>query len=451
MRFVVVGCNHRTAPLALRERLAVPKDRIPAALDELRALDALSEALLVSTCNRVEVYGIGESPHAAREGVQGFLAQVAGVDPAEIESALYHYEDNEALTHIFRVTASLDSMVVGEAQVAGQVKEAFTAATEAGLAGALLGRCMQRAFAVAKRVRTETGVARHPASVSSVAVDLADRVFEDLARVAVLVIGAGEMAELAVKHLKSRGASKLRVCNRSLERAKTLAMELGGEAVPFDGLAEALVWSDVVVSSTGSPQPIIHRPLLAEVMRKRKQRSLFLLDIAVPRDISSEAGQLANVYLFTVDDLAQIAEENLSARRTEAATAEQIVVFEALQFREWLRRQEAVPVIKQLRQRFVEVARQEAERTLRLLHLSGDEHQHALQGMADAIVNKLLHQPSVELKRFAAEPNGVDLAEATRRLFGLEGESAGERPANHAPELSERSETPALRKEGGTG
>ncbi len=419
MRFLVVGCSYRTAPLAIRERLAFPLAALPAALAELRAITGVQESLILSTCNRVEVYAVGSRPSHIAPDIRHFLARSRGVDLAGIEAALYGYEDSQAVKHIFRVASSLDAMVVGEAQIGGQVKEAYAAAARSKTLGPFLSRCMHRAFAVAKRIRNETDIARHPVSVSSVAADLARRVFGDLTASTVLVVGAGEMAELAVRHLLSDGAGDIRVVNRTYEHAVQLAFQLGAKATRFEDLRGQLLLADIVISSTGSPQPIISRRLLTEVMRERKQRPLFIVDIAVPRDVDREANTLPNVYLFDVDDLDHVVAENLKERCKEAHQAERILAVELQHFEDWLRRQDAVPVIKQLREHFLEVVQAEATHTAQSLNLTHGKEQQLLDTMVNAIVNKLLHRPTMELKDQAKRPNGALLAEATRQLFHL--------------------------------
>ena len=353
--------------------------------------------------------------------LRAFLAAGRSLDQIDWEKTIYAYQDEEAVTHIFRVTASLDALVVGEAQILGQVKEAYGLAVSAQTVGSRLNRCMQHAFSVAKRVRTDTGIARHAASVSSVAVELAERIFDDLASVAVLVIGGGEMAELAVRHLVRQGATRLRVMNRTPERAAALANNLGGTAVAFDQLAEQLAWADIVFTSTASPEPLIDRSLLVQVGRQRKRRPLFLVDIAVPRNVDRGARGLSNVYLFDVDDLEQVVAANVRARREEAKEAERIVGEEMETFLARQRSLEAAPLIKQLRQHFLAVAQAEAERNG--TSLPDDPSRKRLNELARLIVNKLLHTPTVRLKEAASRANGVPLAQATRVLFDLDPDS----------------------------
>ncbi|MCA9669257.1 MAG: glutamyl-tRNA reductase [Myxococcales bacterium] len=417
MRYVVVGLSYRTAPVELRERMAVADDRVRESLARIKESRAVDEAMMIATCNRVEVYAVAGDPLAATKTLSDHLSTLAD---RQLDGELYRLVDDEAVQHIFRVTASLDSMVVGEAQITGQIKDAFAVARQTQSVRGQLGSCLARAFAVSKRVRNETGIARHPASISSVAVELAGRIFEDLASVSVLVVGAGEMAELAVRHLVSDGARRIHVTNRSAERAAKLAAEFEATAIDWDKLEQELEWADIVITSTASPEPIITRKMLSRVMRARKQRPVFIVDIAVPRDVEAKARRLSNVYLFAIDDLEKAVAENLSARRKEAKVAERIVEHEVAQFRNWQRKQQAAPLIKELRRRFSEIAHGEAERAARSLKLEAAAQRQALDRMAEAIVSKLLHVPLVEIKRSVAEGEASDLAEAVMRLFKIE-------------------------------
>lgn len=420
MRIVVVGCSYRTTPLVLRERLVFSEAEVPPALKELHALPDLQEVMLLSTCNRVEAWAVVDRPeHGARE-IQSYFSRRRNVDESELQEALYRYTDADAVGHIFRVVSSLDAMVVGEAQITGQTKEAYATAARTRTVGPLLSRCMHRALAAAKRVRNETDVARHAVSVSSVAAELAGRVFGDLSRSTVLVLGAGEMAELAVRHLLADGASNVRVVNRTHERAVELAFQLGARAYRFEELHGQLLVADIIISSTGSKDPVLTREMIAVSMRQRKQRPLFIVDIAVPKDVDPAVASLSNVYLFNIDDLEQVVQENLNERRKEARLAERLLRVEVEHFEDWLRKQDAVPVIKALRQRFTDVARGEAERTAHAMQLNGGRQRQLLDSMADAIVSKLLHHPTVELKEQAARPEGSFLTRAARRLFHLE-------------------------------
>ncbi len=421
---VVVGLSHRTAPLALREQLAVPVEKLGPDLRALVASGALDETVVVSTCNRVEVYLAARDPHAAAQAARTWLASRAAAAP--LEPHLYHHVGGGAVQHAFRVAASLDSMVVGEPQILGQVKEAFGAAEAAGTAGVLLSRCFQRAFAVAKRVRTETGIAAGAVSVSSIACELAAKVFGRLEGRRVLLVGAGEMAEAAARHLRGDGA-RIVVINRSRERAEALAREHGGEARTLDQLAAELTLADVVVSSTASPGFVITRELMQGVVKARRHRLMLLVDIAVPRDIDPRVGDLENVFLYDVDQLESVSRGAADARLREAEAAERIVHDEVADFETWRRSLALTPTIVALRARVREVVVGELARTVPRLEGLGDEDRKALERMADAIVNKLLHQPLTELKKSAEHDEGAQLLDAAQRLFALQVDVAAER------------------------
>lgn len=428
---VVVGLSYRTAPLDVREKLAFPEDAIAGALRDLNTLPCIGEALIVSTCNRVELYaatragvGLATSSTAAAGELRSFLATSRGVAAERISAHLYDRSGPAAVKHIFRVASSLDSLVVGESQILGQLKNAYGLATQHGCVGPLLGRCLERAFGVAKRVRTETEIARGSANVSSVAVELAKKIFGDLAGRLVLVVGAGKMSDLAARHLRADGAAEILVTNRSPERAEELARKVDGQARPFAELEQLLGLADIVISSTGSRDPVIGRDLMKRVVKARRHRPIFLIDIAVPRDVEPEVAKLDGVYLFDIDDLERVVAENLKERHKEADAAERIVEAEAAQFLAWLRAQGVVPTIKELRERFGQVARGEVERTLASIGGQLDERgQKSVRAMADAIVNKLLHTPLTTLKQGDAE-EAEALVAATRRLFALPDEAA---------------------------
>jgi glutamyl-tRNA reductase len=411
LELYVVGLSYKTAPLEIRERAAIPEEELEPAV---RQLAAYGEAMVVSTCNRVEIYGAAPAG-AAREARRW----LAGRSDAIIETHLYDHAGPHAVRHVFRVASSLDSLVVGEPQILGQLKAAYELAGRAGARGPLLTRCLDRAFGVAKRVRTETAIARGSASVSSVAVDLARSIFGDLDGKKVLVVGAGKMSALAARHLDAAGVGDILVTNRSPERAAALAGRVGGEARPFAELEAMLAACDIVVSSTGARQPIIDVALMKRVVKARRRRPIFLIDIAVPRDVEGAAGKLDGVYLFDIDDLERVVAENLKDRRAEAEAAEKIVETEATQFLRWFRSQGVVPTIKDLRERFADVARAEVEKTLAALGPGlGEKEQKAMRQMADAIVAKLLHNPLMTLKSGDGDEAEMMVA-AVRRLFDL--------------------------------
>jgi glutamyl-tRNA reductase len=419
----VVGVSWRTAPVAIRERLAFRDEEVDAALADLLASPDIDEAVILSTCNRVEIYG----SCAARPGVQSaaaearsFLARSRGVAAEGLASHIYERLDEAAVRHLFRVASALDSMVLGESQILGQLKEAYGAAVRAQATGPILGRSMEKAFQVAKRVRSETGVCRGAANVSSVAVELARKVFGELAGKNVLVIGAGKMSALAARHLRSAGTSGILVTNRSAERASELAAEVEGTAHPWQELDRLLTQADVVLSSTGAEQPILTRKLVKSAMKARRYRPLCIVDVAVPRDAEPEVAKIDGVYLFNIDDLEQVVRDNLAERQKEADAAASLVDGEVAEHRRWLRAQRVTPTIKSLREHFHQVAAAEAERCMRALGSAPSPEQmaEAVRRMSELIANKLLHLPMSALK--AGEPGELEtLVETTNRLFGL--------------------------------
>lgn len=422
---VVVGLSHKTAPVDVRERFAVSEGALPALLARLSARPEIAETLFLSTCNRVEVFarsanGEGHSEEVLR-AVREVLREHASVPSTEdLRSYLYEREGEDAVRHIFRVTASLDSMVLGEPQILGQVKEAYDLATASGALGNLLGRCVTRAFAVAKRVRTETALGAGTVSISSVAVDLARSIFGDLTGNTVLLVGAGEMAEAAAKSL-GKGARSIRVCNRSFERAAQLAQSFGGTAAPLDQLEEEMVVSDIVVVSTASRSYVIGKDLVKRVMKRRRGKTLFIVDISVPRNVDPAAHEdVDNVFVYNVDDLEKTVAEGLRARKGEAVAAEAIVSAELDEWKNWVRGLDVQPTIVGMRAKTRAVLHGELERSLagKLKHL-GPAERAALAQMMDSAVNKLLHGPTSRLK----SGDSADLVRAARTLFGIEDES----------------------------
>ncbi|MFZ1865818.1 MAG: glutamyl-tRNA reductase [Polyangiales bacterium] len=414
--FVVVGLSHRTAPVEVRERLAVAPDRLQHELREIASSVGLDEALLISTCNRVELYATSADPSEAVRSAKQTLAK--RLSHPDTDGVLYQERGIDVIRHAFRVAASLDSLVVGEPQILGQVKEAFDAAKGAGTIGTLLGRCFTQAFATAKRVRSETGIAEGTVSVSSIACELAKKIFGNLEGRRTLLLGAGEMGESAARSLRQTGTS-LHVVNRSEERARLLADSCGGRPVPYERLLVELAEADVVVSSTASPKFILTPELMKGVVRTRRHRPLFIIDIAVPRDVDPRVGSMDNVFVYDVDDLQQVAEENLAVRAREAAHAERIIEEEVESFVSWRRSLELAPTIVALRKRFGQVADEELRRALPRLQGLSESDRAVLEAMSRSLVNKLLHQPMMQLKAGAGGPDGALLIDAVRRLFAI--------------------------------
>ena len=438
----VVGISWRTAPVAVREKLAFREEELVPTLQTLTRALPVDEALLVSTCNRVEVYGVAKPGQDATGAVRRFLAEQRGVDVATFGDALYWRRGSDAVRHIFSVASALDSLVVGEAQILGQLKAAFAIAGEAVTSGPVLRRCLERAFGVAKRVRTETTIARGAANVSSVAVELAkNHVFGDLAGKSVLVVGAGKMSTLAARHLYASGALRIVVTNRSPEKAEALAAQIDGVAKPWADLEKLLVEADIVISSTGAREPILTRPLFKRGAKARRFKPIMVVDIAVPRDAEPDIGKLEGVFLFDIDDLDKVVAANLAERGKAAGQASKIVEHEAGQFEQWVRTQAVVPTIRALREHFAEIADVEVGKTLDALarrEHSAAEQRDAITRVVQLVVNKLLHAPTMALRESPAEEAEARAA-VLCALFELEPDAAP-RTSQPAPPESESSQ-----------
>lgn len=425
---VVIGLSHKTAPVEVRERFATGSDMLPEILGRLTTRAEIAEAMFLSTCNRVEVISLPKLNGSASEGarlasraIREALREVTGASSVEeLGEYLYERTGEDAVRHVFRVASSLDSMVLGEPQILGQVKDAYDAAVAAGALRSHLARCISRAFTVAKRVRTETQLGAGTVSISSVAVDLAKRIFGDLSDCTVLLVGAGEMAEGAAKTLGQQ-ARAIRICNRSFERAANLASHFNATAAPIEQLEAELVMSDVVVTSTSSRKFVITRDLVKRVMKRRRGRTLFFVDIAVPRNVDPEIhAHIDNAYVYDVDDLQSEVVENMKSRQAEVAAAERIVEMELGEWLKWARGLNVNPTILALRARTKGVLVAELERSLgtRLKHL-GEAERAALAQMIESATNKLLHAPTIRLKEAAGASDGNDLVRAAEHLFDL--------------------------------
>ena len=417
MQLSLVGLSHHTAPIEVRERLHFPEKDLPAALHALAERDAVEEAIILSTCNRVEILARLADDADARTLLGDFLSRQRRVARDLLEKYLYHHSQREAVRHVFRVAASLDSMIVGEPQVLGQVKAAYATGRAVGTVGGILDEVLVHAFATAKKVRTETGVASSAVSVSYAAVELARKIFGSLEGKTVFLIGAGKMSELAARHLRRSGARAIFVANRTLARAEELAKELEGETVRFDDLLNFVSRADIVISSTGAPVYIIKKEHGARFLAERRNRPMFFIDIAVPRDIDPALNKLNNIFLYDIDDLQQVVEANLRQRQREALRGEEIVEREVDRLLGRLKRLEVAPTIAALQEHLHGLRQQELERA-RLRDLSS-EQRAAVEEMTRRLVNKILHGPIAELKRLPQEPNGLKLAEFARRLFRL--------------------------------
>jgi glutamyl-tRNA reductase len=412
----VVGLSHETAPVAVREAMAFAKERLAEALGRIRSETPAAEAMILSTCNRVEVYGRSEKP--ALEAVADFLARFHGRRPEELAPHLYRLEGEEAVRHAFRVAASLDSMVLGEAQILGQVKDAYDAAERSGSLGPMLSALRMRSVAAARRARSETAIGRNAVSISHVAVELATKIFGDLHGRSVLLVGAGKMSELAARQMVKRGARASVLGGRTFEKAEQLASSLGGRAAPLESLRQELSRADVVISGTGAPGFVVQREDVEHAQNARHDRPLFLIDVAVPRDIAPEAAAVTGVFLYDIDHLQKVAAANLRERRKEAAAAELLVEAEVRDFLEWRRALDVVPLVVELRRRADQIRKSEIEKARARLGPLTPEQEKALEAATSAIVNKLLHGPTVKLKELAGHGEAEHVG-IVRRLFDL--------------------------------
>ncbi|MCZ7663562.1 MAG: glutamyl-tRNA reductase [Thermoleophilia bacterium] len=440
MHLAVLGINHKTACVEVRERVALTDDGCGALVRALTRRPDVSGAVAVSTCNRTEVYVSGPALPLRDVTLEGLCSTTTVCRP-DVEGNIYYKEDGEAVAHLFAVASSLDSMVLGEAQILHQLKEAYRVAEEAGATGATLNKLLRRSFEVGKRVRTETRIGENSLSIASVSVDLAHNVFGSLENLAVLVIGAGEMAELVVTHLQGHGLSRIHVANRTFERALELAGRFGGEAVRYEAVEDHLVGTDIVISSTAASEPIIRRADMERVMRRRKNKPVFLIDIAVPRDIDPAVNRVYNTYLYDIDDLQDVVASNLDERQREAMEARRIVDEEVRIFQEWLGSLVVVPTLVSFRDWATGVKDQELEKFLgRMPDLTEDERAKVV-ALAHSIVNKLIHPATTRIKDLAGEDEGQRYAEALGVLFGLNGGPAGNETPPSGGEAEKGSES----------
>jgi glutamyl-tRNA reductase len=423
---LALGVSHKTAPLDLRERLSLTEGSAVGALGELTSSEGIHEAAALSTCNRTELYLVVSDPVEAESTALGVLTRQAEIRPTELLGHLYSLRSGEAARHLFRVTAGLDSMIVGEAEIQGQVKRAYELALVEGATGPILNRLFRGALAAGGRAREETAIGERGVSIPSVAVELARRTLGDLSERRVLVIGAGETAELVAKALVARGVATVFVANRHYDRAIGLAERFGGEAVRFDDLPAQLEAADIIVSATNSPHHIVERDELEHVMSSRERRPLLMVDIAVPRDIEPECREVSGVSLHDIDDVQQIVERNANGRESEARRAEPILAAEQDRFERWLASLEVLPTVASLRERADEIVRRVlAENDGRWESLS-EEDRERLTAMARAVASRLLHEPTVRMKRSAGSDDAYLYVSALRELFGLDPETEPE-------------------------
>ncbi|GIM44639.1 glutamyl-tRNA reductase [Collibacillus ludicampi] len=420
MNIMAVGLNYRTAPVEIRERFSLSPSDLSESINLLAQEKAIRERVIISTCNRTEVYAVVDHPSDGKRSIQSFLEYISGVRVEDFSPYIYTYVDQDAVRHLFRVACGLDSMILGETQILGQVRDSFLFAQQNGYTGAIFNNLFKRAVTVAKRAHTETDIGKNAVSVSYAAVELAKKIFEELTNKTVLIIGAGKMSELTVKHLHSAGARRVLVVNRTLERAKELAIKFRGEAFDMGHLGLALKQADIVISSTGSDHYIVTKPMLTEIMRLRRGRALFLIDIAVPRDLDPEINKLTNVYLYDIDDLEGVIAVNLQERAKEAEKIGYIIGEEMASFKQWLNTQAVIPLIAALRDKGEQIQRSVMKSLVNKLPDLSERDKWVLEKHTKLIVNQLLHEPIQHVKELALETNSELYLEAFARIFGLQ-------------------------------
>jgi len=421
-QIIIVGLNHDTAPVEVRERVIFSSSVLEESLKRLHSLPSIKEGVILSTCNRVEVVATALNEQKGLEEIERFLVEgQSAKDLTVLDDHLYRYSGNTAVRHLFRVASSLDSMVVGEPQILGQLKDYYDVAHKAGTVGTMLHRLFHHSFSVAKRVRTETGIASRAVSISSVAVDLAKRIFDCLEDKAVMLIGAGKMGGLVARHLQSNGVSSLMVTNRTFERAVEVAGQFHGSPIRFEDFPRYLKMADLVISCTGSPEVILRPETVEGVLKERKQKAMFFIDLGERRNIDPKINDIDNVYLYDIDDLETVAKENLKERTGEVHKAEEIVDGEIERYLHWLDSLDQVPTIVALRRRVEEIRQRELERSLSTsLKGLSDQERQAVEDMTSAMINKILHAPTTRLKKTPGSPDEELYVGALKMLFDLE-------------------------------
>ena len=416
MSLIALGINHRTAPVELREQVAITGEHISDALRELTALPSVNEAAILSTCNRTELYCGLQTTNL--DEITNWLAAYHKLDPEAIRPYLYSFPDDNAVRHLLRVAGGLDSMIIGEPQILGQMKEAYQAAADAGTLDSALGRLFQHTFSVAKQIRTDTAIGESPVSVAFAAVSLAKQIFGEFSAQTALLIGAGETIELTARHLRDQQLGRLVIANRTPENAHRLAARFDGYGIGLDEIPAHLAEADIVISATGSPTTLLNRAMVEKALKSRKHRPVFMVDIAVPRDIDADVAELEDIYLYTVDDLQDVIQENLKSRQQAALQAEEIIDVQVERFMSWLRAQDAVATIRDYR-KHAEQQRDEVFHKAQHMLEGGKDPQQVLEFLANTLTNKLTHSPSVRIRE-AAENGDNNLLDAALVLFDID-------------------------------
>ncbi len=420
MEILLLGLNYKTAPVEIREKFTFSDDSTPRALHLLSQTKSVLECVILGTCNRTEVYVVCDQLHTGRFYVRNFLAEWFGVDKENFQQYLYLKENDEAIEHLMRVTCGLDSMVMGETQILGQVRNAFLLAQQCQTTGTVFNTLFKQAVTLAKRAHTETGINENAVSVSYAAIELGKKIFGSFHGKHVLILGAGKMSELTAKHLHTNGVSRVTVVNRTLERARTLASKFKGDACTMDRLADSLLAADIVISSTGATGYVVTKELLKPIMNQRKYRPLFMIDIAVPRDLDPDINELDNVYLYDIDDLEGIVASNLAERSREAERIEEMIAEEIVAFKNWFQTLGVVPLISALREKAFAI-HADAMRKIenKLPHLT-EKELHIIRKHTRGIINQLLHDPVVRMKELAVQKSGSEVLEIFAAMFALE-------------------------------
>jgi len=419
MHITVCGLSHKTAPIEIREKMSFERE-LDGTVRDLLDKNAVKEAVVISTCNRTELYAVLLDLDIGKKQLYDFLSSRSGVELKTLDPLLYFYNDKQAIRHLFEVSASLDSMVVGEAQILGQLKEAYALAAELQATDIIFNRLFNRAFRVGKRVRTETPIGESAVSISYAAVELAKKVFQNLEGRTVMIVGAGKMSELTAKHLQDQGVKSVLVSNRTYEKALELAKTFKGEAVTFANLFKEMAKADIVISSTAAPHAVIKKEDVAEVMKVRRNKPIFIIDIAVPRDVEAAVNTLYNVYLYDIDDLQNVVENNLAERQKAAKYAEDIIAEEIKQFVGWLSSLEVAPTIVELKKLTEQIRQEELKKALARFHDISEHDEEHIKALTSVLMNRLLHEPIIRLKELAKHKNGYAYVDSLRHLFGLD-------------------------------
>ncbi len=427
MNIVNIGINHKTAPVEIREQIAIDTERASRIFAFFKKTSSIRELFLLSTCNRVEIVFTTDSTELSRNAVVSLMCEMGKIPEPDLLPLTYTLQDMDAVRHIFRVASGLDSLVVGEPQILGQIKQAYLVSVQHRATGVILNRLLHRTFHVAKRVRSETGISESAVSISYAAVQLAKKIFHTLEDKSILLIGAGEMAELTARHLMANGIKSLSVANRTFDRALDIARQFGGDAISMEEIGYQLESGvDIVISSTASPGYIITADKVRPCLRKRRNRPLFLIDIAVPRDIDPEVNNISNVYVYDIDDLKGVVQFNMAQRQKEALKAERIVSEETIRFEKWLKTLDIVPTLVSLKQKAEDIVRTELKRSRHALGNLTPEQQASVETLVRSVTEKILNDPFLFLKRQSIRSDITTCLDFTRKLFNLDNEDNGE-------------------------